>query len=285
MSVATFLRVGAHLATTGVSVPDLIAADATGGFILLEDFGDGLIAARLDGGEPPKRLFEAAIDALLAIQDAAPPAGLPNWDAAAMVRAAGASLYDWWWPASFGAPAPDAARSEIDAALTAMLAPLAGAAPTFAHRDWFAGNLFWLPDRAGVRRIGVIDFQDAALGHPAYDLMALVQDPRRDLPPALTEHATARYLGARPGLDAHLFRAAAAACAAQRLLRVAAQWVRLDRRDGKPHYLAHGPRTWRLLEGALRQPVAAPLARALDRWIPPEQQTNPPATPALAVSA
>ena len=146
----------------------------------------------------------------------------------------------------------------------------------FVHRDFFAGNLFWLPNRRGIRRIGIIDFQGAALGHPAYDLASLLQDARRDIPGELAEQTMDHYLALRPELDSAGFRAAYAACAAQRHLRVAAQWVRLALRDGRPGYLVHGPRTWRLLDQALREPTAAPLAAALDRWIPPERRGNPP---------
>ena len=122
----------------------------------------------------------------------------------------------------------------------------------------------------------MLDFQGAAIGHPAYDLASLLQDARRDIPPEHAEHAIAHYLAARPELDPTAFRAAYAACAAQRHLRIAGQWVRLARRDGRPGYLIHGPRTWRLLQQAVREPVAAPLAAALDRWIPPDRRRNPP---------
>ena len=144
------------------------------------------------------------------------------------------------------------------------------------HRDFFAGNLIWLPQREGIRRVGVLDFQTAAIGHPAYDLASLLQDARRDIPSATAEHAIDRYLAARPELEPTQFRTAYAACAAQRHLRVAGQWVRLAKRDSRPAYLAHGPRTWRLLDEAVRQPAAAPLAAALDRWIPLPRRGNPP---------
>ena len=184
-------------------------------------------------------------------------------------------LFAWWWPAAFGAPAPAAARADIAAALAAILAPLEAGPTTFVHRDFFAGNLIRLPARSGPRRVGILDFQSAALGHPAYDLVSLVQDARRDLPPALSEHAIARLLAARPDLDPAAFRTAFAACAAQRHLRVATQWVRLAQRDHRPHYLAHGPHTWHLLAAALRHPAAAPLAAALDRWVPVGMRGNP----------
>jgi aminoglycoside/choline kinase family phosphotransferase len=176
----------------------------------------------------------------------------------------------------FSARAPDAARRDFAAALAAVLEPVAAGPACFVHRDFFVGNLIWLPRRAGIARVGVLDFQSAALGHPAYDLASLLQDARRDIPPPIAERAIARYLAARPDLDSEQFRAAYAACAAQRHLRVAGQWVRLARRDGRPAYLVHGPRTWRLLEQATREPVAAPLRTALDRWIPSARRGNPP---------
>ena len=193
-----------------------------------------------------------------------------------MATTALATLLDWWWPAMFGGAAPQAARDDFAAALEAMLAVVVDGPTCFVHRDFFAGNLLWLPERAGIRRVGVIDFQSAAIGHPAYDLASLLQDARRDIAPALAEKVVAHYLAARPEVDPRAFRAAYDACAAQRHLRVAAQWVRLAQRDLRPGYLVHGPRTWRLLQQAVQRPVAAPLAAALDRWIPAARRSNPP---------
>jgi aminoglycoside/choline kinase family phosphotransferase len=221
-------------------------------------------------------LFNAAVDVLVAIQRVTAPSTLPKWDAAAMASAALATLFDWWWPAMFNSPAPDTAREDFAVAFDAMLAPVAAGPTCFVHRDFFAGNLIWLPKRSGVRRVGVLDFQNAAIGHPAYDLVSLLQDARREIPDAIANRAITRYLAARPELHPTEFRAAYAACAAQRHLRVATQWVRLARRDSRPDYLVHGPRTWRLLEQAVREPAAAPLAAALDRWIPPVRRANPP---------
>ena len=274
--VRPFLRIAGHLAAAGLSVPAIIAADPANGLLLEEDLGDALLSDLLGRNHSPDPLFDAAVDALALMQRADPPAGLPAWDAAIMAETALATLFDWWWPACFGAAAPDAARADVADALARMLAPLADLPSCFVHRDFFAGNLIWLPARDGPRRIGIIDFQSAALGHPAYDLVSLMQDARRDIPPHLAERAIARLLAQRPELDPAAFRAGFAVCAAQRHLRVACQWVRLARRDGRPQYLAYGPRTWDLLARALRQPEAAPLAAALDRWIPAAERGNPP---------
>jgi hypothetical protein len=293
--VRPFVRIAAHLTGIGLSAPVIIAADSVSGLALEEDLGDTLFSPPpLEGSSPQgegeklgetlsppsvtypaSAMFEAAVDVLVAIQRAAPPTDLPAWDAPAMAQAALGTLLDWWWPATFGCPSPPAARQDFAAALAALLRPLADGPRCLVHRDYFCGNLIWLPDRAGLRRVGILDFQGAALGHPAYDLVSLLQDARRDVPQAVADHAIARYLAARPELDPDAFRAAYAICAAQRHLRVACQWVRLALRDHRPHYLAHGPRTWRMLDAALRHPAAALLAAAMDRWIPPDTRANP----------
>jgi aminoglycoside/choline kinase family phosphotransferase len=218
-------------------------------------------------------LYRDAAAALAALHAAPPPDGLPAWNAARMAETAAATFLGWWWPESFGAEPPPEAVAGFHAAMAAMLAPFA--ARGFVHRDYFPANLMPLPDRAPPCRVGILDFQDAALGHPAYDLVSLVEDARRDVDGEVREAAIAHYLAGRPGLDAGEFRAAMAAMAAQRHLRVAALWVRLARRDGKWHYLRHGPRCWALLDRALAHPAAAPLAAFLDAWVPRGLRANP----------
>ncbi len=269
-----FLRIGRLLAGAGLSVPAIIAADPGSGLALVEDFGDHLYAATLDAANTIP-YYDAATDALVRLQAIAPPADLPAWDAAAMAMAAAATFLDWWWPAAFGTLPAGAIRAEFMAALADLLAPLAAGPKRLVHRDYFAGNLFWLAAREGVGRVGIIDFQDAARGHPAYDLVSLVEDARRDLPEGLAERETARLLAASPDLEPVPFRAAMVALAALRHVRVAGLWVRLARRDAKPGYLAHGPRTWARLAAALARPEAAPLGAFFDRHIPPEKRGNP----------
>ncbi len=272
--VRPFLSVARHIAGLGLSAPEILAADETQGFLVIEDFGDATHAAMLDAGADPLPLYLEAAEALAALHAAPPPATLPAWDATAMARATAATFMDWWWPAAMGAPPDAETRAACDAAIHAMLRPLADAGG-FVHRDFFPANLMRLADRSGPRRTGLLDFQDAAIGHPAYDLVSLVEDARRDVAAEVRAAAIARYLDARPGVNRDEFAAAMAACAAQRHLRVAALWVRLDRRDGKPHYLAHGPRCWRLLDQALAHPATRPLRDFLDARVPHALRRNP----------
>jgi hypothetical protein len=273
--VRPFLRIATHLAQLGLAVPRILAADATAGLVLEEDLGDALFSTILTGATA-QLLFDAAVDALVVMHRAAPPADLPAWGEVEMRDTACGTLFDWWWPAMFGTQPPPEARAEITAALDTMLTTIESGPRCLVHRDFFAGNLLWLQQRDGPCRVGIIDFQSAAIGHPAYDLVSLLQDARRDIPAAWEERAVARYLMARPDCDPVSFHAAYAVCAAQRHLRVACQWVRLAQRDGRPQYLENGPRTWHRLSCALREPATAPLAAALDRFLPQQYRRNPP---------
>lgn len=272
--VRPFLAVARHIAGLGLSVPEIVAADENQGFLVIEDFGEATHAALLDAGGDPLPLYLEAAEALAALHAAPPPPFLPAWDAPTMARATAATFMEWWWPAAMGAAPDDETRAACDDAILAMLAPFARAGG-FVHRDFFPANLMRLDGRTGPRRTGLLDFQDAAIGHPAYDLVSLVEDARRDVAPSVRAAAIARYLEARGAIDRDEFAAAMAVCAAQRHLRVAALWVRLDQRDGKPHYLAHGPRCWRLLGQALQHPATRPLRDFLDARVPPGLRRNP----------
>jgi aminoglycoside/choline kinase family phosphotransferase len=268
-----YLTIAAHLRGIGLSAPEVFAADAGQGFCVLEDFGAETVAQRLDAGDDAAPYYLAATAALARLHAVPPPPGLPEWGAARMAETAAATFLQWWWPATFGAMPSPAIADQFVAAIHAMLAPCA--AEGFVHRDFFPANLMPLPGRPPPGDVGILDFQDAALGHPAYDLVSLVEDARRDVDPALREACLSRYLALRPELDPAAFRAAMAACAAQRHLRVAALWVRLARRDGKPGYLRHGPRCWALLDRALQHAATRPLADFLDSHVPRFARRNP----------
>lgn len=266
--LAAFLRVARHLDAIGVPAPAVLAVERAENLALVEDLGTASMAEALDAGTEPAPLYLDAARSMARLHAAPPPEGLPAWDAEAMSRTAAATFLEWWWPAVFGAPPSDSVHAALDAAIRGMLAPFA--ASGIVHRDFFPANL--IPTPSGM---ALIDFQDAAVGHSIYDLVSLVEDARRDVAPPLREAVIREYLAHRPDLGAADLHAAMAVHGAQRHLRVAALWVRLDRRDGKPHYLAHGPRCWALLDRALEHEAAAPLARFLDAHVPRELRRNP----------
>lgn len=274
-AIAPFTRVARHLSALGLSAPAIIAEDDAAGLALVEDLGDDTFTRLLAAGEDETALTLLAVDALAVLHRAPPPSWAPRWGAEEMARAAAATLLDWWWPASFGAPPPPAVAEDFLAAARATIAPFAADAPVLVLRDFHVDNLLRLPGRAGEAACGLLDFQDAAIGHPAYDLASLIEDARRDVPPPVRAAARARYAEVAGVADMDCFDAALAAHAALRHARVAALWTRLARRDGKRGYLIHAPRTWALLEAALTHQAAAPLASWFDAHVPPALRRAP----------
>ncbi|WP_291298906.1 aminoglycoside phosphotransferase family protein [Elioraea sp.] len=274
-AIAPFVRVARYLAALGLSAPAIIAEDDAAGLALVEDLGEDTYTRLLAAGTDEQALYALAVDALVVLHRAAPPAWVPSWDAAAMTNATAATLLDWWWPAAFGAPASGDVVTSFRAACTAMLAPFAGDPPVLALRDFHVDNLLRLPDRVGAAACALLDFQDAGIGHAAYDLASLLEDARRDVPAPLRRAMRERYLAASGISDTARFDGAFAAHAAMRHARVAALWTRLARRDGKRQYLVHAPRTWALLDAALAHAAASPLASWFDAHVPRDLRRAP----------
>ncbi len=147
------------------------------------------------------------------------------------------------------------------------------AAPVLTLRDYHADNLMLL-DRPGIRGLGLLDFQDALAGHPAYDLVSLLQDARRDLSPGLEEAMIARYVAGRGIADAAAFRAAYEVLGAQRNTKIIGIFTRLRDRDGRSGYVERLPRLWRLLEGNLRHPALATVAAWFAANVPPSARAE-----------
>jgi len=273
-NVRPFVALARHLVGLGLSAPRLLGIDETNGFLLLEDLGDDTYTRCLATGADETALYALATDLLAEIAtrpDVIPP-GLPLYDDEKLLTEA-TLLTDWYVPALTGTALPAAAR-EAYVGLWRKLFPLARLAPsTLVLRDFHVDNLMRL-DRPGLAGCGLLDFQDAVAGPATYDLMSLLEDARRDINPLLSERMKQRWL-ARVGLDRVCFETSWAVMAAQRHAKVIGIFTRLARRDGKPGYLVHLPRLWRLLEHALTHPALAGLAGWFERELPPARRGIP----------
>ena len=276
-SVDAFVACAAWLKDQGLSAPAIIAADARQGLAVLEDLGDGLYAALIAGGADEGELYDAAIDALVALHRASPPAvltgGGASWplltyDDLALATAHGLFV-DWWDQLIPALSFSDTARAEWEAIWAPIRRRGEAGACVFCHRDYHAENLIWLPQRQGPARVGLLDFQDAVLAHPAWDLSMLLHDARRDVSPEREAASLERYLAARPDLDREAFLSDYAALGALNIVRILGVFARLTVRDGKPRYAALTPRLWRYLDALTARPDLAPLKAWMDRYAPP----------------
>lgn len=261
-----FVEISEYLQSIGLSSPKIISKDYDIGLILLEDFGDDRVASLLlNQPELEIAIYERAIDVLIALHKA-PVGEVAAYDEAVLLREV-ALLVDWY------APAFDLA---VDlAAFNASWGPLfenitreSASDPVLVLRDYHADNLMWLPGRSGLEVVGLLDFQDALLGHRAYDLVSLLQDARRDVSPDLEEAMLQRYIIGAGIADPEMFRAHYEILGAQRNIKILGIFTRLWKRDGKLGYKAFQPRVWGYLEKNLQHPALQPVKQWMDLNIP-----------------
>ena len=266
-----FACIANELTMRGFSAPKIIAADMDKGFMLLEDLGDNLYARVIaDDLAKERPLYEAAIDTLAAIYRSSFPANMRfqsetwrvrDYDAAALL--AEADLFLDWYAKDLGRDIQGVAREQWNSIWTELFKTLEAHAPGLALRDFHAENIFWLPERQAISRVGLIDFQDGLFAHPAYDLVSLIEDARRDVSFDLAAPLLKRFCE-KAGLNyGPEFKAAYAVMGAQRNAKILGIFVRLAERDGKPHYRDLIPRVAAHFKGNLQDPKCA----ALKAWI------------------
>jgi N-acetylmuramate 1-kinase len=261
-ALAAFRRIGAALTAMGLAAPRELWANQAARVLVLEDLGPHQFAIWLAAHpEDEIPLYAAAVDILVRLQSCAPPPCLVALDpghAAAMTG----PFFDWYRPET-----PQSVRTAITASLTDLLARHAGPADRLALRDYHAENLIWRPDRTGTDRVGLLDFQDAVLAPPEYDLVSLLRDARRDVAEATRLRMLDRFAAAT-GRPLTTVTAAAAVLGIQRNLRILGIFARLARRDGKTRYLGLLPRVLAHVESDLAHPALSPLRDVLAGVLP-----------------
>lgn len=261
-----FIAIAGWLGERGFAAPAILHQDLGEGLVLLQDFGDARMRETVDAApESELRLYEAAVDLLVRLHGE-PAADLRGYDRAEYQREAGL-LPEWYCPAiGLDVDAPG-----YVAAWDAALAPvLGGHTPVTVLRDYHAENIMLIE---GSESLGLLDFQDALAGHPAYDLVSLLQDARRDVPAELETAMLDRYKRITGAGDD--FDVAYHVLGAQRNAKIVGIFTRLWRRDGKPRYPGLCPRVWVYLERDLRHPALAPVAAWFDANIPAEMRGDP----------
>ena len=280
--VTPFVAVAGALRECGLSAPAIYAFDLEQGFVILEDLGDKVFGSEVAKRASARRAVGTGRGCARGACAGCPPPDrlpiegnapyrLPSYDADAMLTEA-SLLIDWFWPALHGKETPPALAAEFKALWRPLLAEAAKADLGWVLRDYHSPNLMWLPEREGIGRVGILDFQDALRGPLAYDLVSLLQDARLDVPEPLERELLARYCAARGAQSQHFssdqFVSLYATLGAQRNSKILGIFARLAKRDGKRGYLAHIPRVARYLERDLAHPALAELRRFYARAFP-----------------
>lgn len=263
--VRPFIEMARYLRDQGLSAPEIYAEDKDHGFLLLEDLGDALFARVIP--DQPKlelTLYETATDVLVSLYTAPCP-DLDSYGPSLMAELS--SLAFTKYAAGINGTSDARQGERFRQRFETLLLDLTSGQKMVIQRDYHAENLIWLPERDGTARVGLLDFQDAMIGHPAYDLVSLLQDVRRDVPAAV-EAAMIRHFIEQTGTDDHAFRVAYTALGVQRNLRILGVFARLSLDYGKPHYVDMIPKVWAHLKRGLDHPALAPVADLIVQGLP-----------------
>lgn len=285
--IVPFVAVTEYLRRRGYTAPGILAIDLEDGFLLLDDFGDDKFTGLLETAAESREqdLYSLAVNVLIDLHRVPPPASLPVrgggtynlpaydddllWDEASLFT-------DWYLPAIEGQDIAAADRAEFESLWRESFSALETQPDGLVLRDYHVDNLMLVADHEGLAQVGLLDFQDAVIGPVAYDLVSLLQDARRDVPPTIERLMLDAYLDAYPELDRNAFRTAYAVLGAQRNVKIIGIFTRLCRRDGKAHYLQLIPRVWGLLERDLAHPRLAGIKAWFDARVPSRTRQTPP---------
>lgn len=263
---APFVRAARWLDDAGLRSPRILFDGSPQGLVLLEDFGDVRMRDYLDAWPQDEReIYTTAVDTLIALHKVQPGPftayGMSEYQREAKL------FIDWFCPARNLYVDGKGWADAWDEVLTPMLGRQRPGVTVL--RDYHAENIMLL---GALHQQGLLDFQDALVGHAAYDLVSLLQDARRDVSPQLEAEMMAHYLRGHP--DPETFVADYARLGAQRNAKIVGIFVRLWKRDGKPRYLDMIPRVWAQLERDLAHPALAPVAAWFAANVPDEVRAS-----------
>lgn len=278
-----FINIQRHLRASKVAVPEILFYDTAHGWMLLEDLGDVTLAQELQekgaGDEAVlKKYYQKAIDTLLTIQMEATIA--PSDGCIAHHRAFDQALFVWEFDhfIEYGIearnvkPIPQKQRDAIRAHFSDIALRLASLPQVFTHRDYHGRNLMIQTDPAGFA-VRVIDFQDALMGPPQYDLASLLRDSYIDLPERVIDHLIGYYLEQKEArseerVPPEMFREYFDLVSIQRNLKAAGRFVYIDQVKKNPRFLQYVPPTLRKVKRNLeKHRRLAPLHALLAEYV------------------
>ncbi|HTV32985.1 MAG TPA: tRNA (adenosine(37)-N6)-threonylcarbamoyltransferase complex ATPase subunit type 1 TsaE [Methylocella sp.] len=278
--IKPFIALCEGLRAQGISTPTILAHDLGFGLALLEDLGHEPVVT--GEGRIDEERYGVAVEVLAhlhgrSLPDTLPVANedsyrIPPYDIDALLIEI-ELLLDWYVPYIACLPLASGTKANFVKLWRDALQPLFAVRPTWTLRDFHSPNLLWLAERKGLARVGVLDFQDCVLGHPAYDVVSLAQDARIDVPSdielrLLAHYARLRQQQMQADFDIAAFARAYSILGAQRATKILGIFARLDERDEKPQYLVHLPRVEKYLAKNLVHPALVELRQWYEEHLP-----------------
>jgi N-acetylmuramate 1-kinase len=278
--LAAVVAINDQLCAMGYSAPKIYDCDLKSGLALIENLGEQVFATMMKQGQDMHEPMHAATLLLADMATKSWPTTLKNRDGSTYVlphydeqaQLIEVDLLPSWFHAHIhGKPMPQEWHQSFEHEWRKILPLTIQTKPQWVLRDYHSPNLIWIANRKSLKRVGIIDTQDALLGHAAYDLVSMLQDARVDIAFDLADVLYAEYIRARKqegAFDETAFAAAYAVLGAQRATKILGIFARLNKRDGKPQYLKHMPRVSRYLKRNLEHPALSSLKQWFTDHLP-----------------
>jgi len=272
-SFHSFLVLTEFLAKHDFSVPEIYLSDSENGFILMEDFGIRRIGDMLSSNQvlpdevDEEKIYKRSIDVLVRLQGIESPSNLVELDEDKYVSDS-MKFITYYVDILNGTPMPESLRQEFDEIMRYLLAKAKIFKSVTMLRDYHVENLFWLFERNGIQKVGLIDYQDAALGSPVYDVVSILQDARRNISAELESKMISHYLKSFPAVERKDFLMAYCIFGVQRNLKIIGQFSYYAEKNKLTYLLQLLPRVIGYMKNDLNHPILLPLKKWLEKALP-----------------
>ena len=286
-STTPFIAIDKYLIGHGFSAPAIKAMDTEAGLLLLEDLGDKLLKKLMkENTDREVEYYTLATELLVTLQQKKPSQDLPLMGDKTHKLAfydndllmSEADLFTNWYLEKGLGISDGALNEELSKTWESLFKKL-DKPSVLTLRDYHAENIMILLDRKHIKKIGLLDFQDAVIGHRAYDLVSLLQDARRVVSPELEKATIDKFFGLmeQRGLPVNRdkFLEEYNILGAQRNAKIIGIFTRLWKRDKKKTYAKMIPHVWDMLERNLKHPTLKPLKNLLDEAVTKELRQQP----------
>lgn len=272
--VHSYVLVSKFLNNHRLSAPKIIATDYDNGFLLIEDFGNDIFSdiilkkSKTLTEISEEELYTNAVNCLIHLHKTPiKNIDLELYDETKLIKEA--KIFIQFYLEVLNADRVlKSDQEEFTLIFKHLLTIANGFSKVMVLRDYHADNLMWLKDREGIKKVGILDFQDAVIGSPVYDLVSLLEDARVDVSQAIVDKMINLYLQAFPTIPRKEFMAAYSIFAIQRNLKIIGVFARQATLHKNHHYLSYLPRVWRHVNHDLKHPLLLPIKKWLEKLAP-----------------
>ena len=245
-----FIKISKWLKSKHLSSPEIYIKDERYGILIIEDFGNSKYSILCKKEKDRKKLYyKQAINLLILLSKHKKPSFIKDYNHRILKDEL--DLYIKW---ELNMKKNKKAFKDWNRIWNSLLNNISYKKTAVVLRDFHVDNIFYLKDRKKLEKIGLIDFQDSLIGHPAYDLVSLLQDVRVFLS-IKEQNSFYNYYKKNAKINQNEFRYAYLVLGTQRLFKIIGIFKRLAIKQGKIDYLRYLPRTKKLIKYNLKDPI------------------------------